>query len=143
MNSSLHVLPLINACLNGLAGLLLVAGLIHIKAGRRETHRKCMVAAFVTSCVFLLLYLVHKYLLGSVHTPFKGPEALKPWYYGMLFSHIVLAASVPFLALITLRRGAAGDLERHKKIARWTWPIWMYVSVTGVLVYLALYQIWN
>lgn len=143
MNPSLNLLPLINASLNALAGVLLVAGLIHIKAGRREAHRKCMVAAFVTSCVFLLLYLVHKYLLRSVHTPFKGPEALKPWYYGMLISHITLAAAVPVLALITLRRGAAGDLERHKKIARWTWPIWMYVSVTGVLVYLALYQVWK
>lgn len=143
MNPPLNLLPLVNASLNGLAAVLLVAGLVHIKAGRREAHRKYMVAAFVTSCVFLLLYLVHKYLLRSVHTPFKGPEALRPWYYAMLFSHIVLAAAVPVLALITLRRGAAGDLERHKKIARWTWPIWMYVSVTGVLVYLALYQIWK
>ena len=142
MNPSTNLLPLINASLNGVAAILLVAGLIHIKAGRREAHRKCMVAAFVTSCVFLILYLVHKYLLRSVHTPFKGPEVLRPWYYGMLFSHILLAAAVPVLALITLRRAHAGDLERHKKIARWTWPIWMYVSVTGVLVYLVLYQIW-
>ncbi len=142
MNPSLNLLPLINASLNGLAGILLVAGLIHIKAGRREAHRKCMVASFITSCVFLLLYLVHKYLLQSVHTPFKGPDFLRPWYYAMLFSHILLAAAVPVLAWITLRRGSAGDLERHKKIARWTWPIWMYVSITGVLVYLVLYQIW-
>jgi len=140
--SSMNQLPLINASLNGLSAILLVAGLIHIKAGRREAHRKCMVSAFVTSCVFLVLYLIHKYLLRSVHTPFKGPEVLRPWYYAMLFSHILLAAAVPVLALITLRRAGAGDLERHKKIARWTWPIWMYVSITGVLVYLVLYQIW-
>ncbi len=138
----MNQLPLINASLNGLSAILLVAGLIHIKAGRREAHRKCMVSAFVTSCVFLVLYLIHKYLLRSVHTPFKGPEVLRPWYYAMLFSHILLAAAVPVLALITLRRAGAGDLERHKKIARWTWPIWMYVSITGVLVYLVLYQIW-
>lgn len=142
MISSMNQLPLINASLNGLSAILLVAGLIHIKAGRREAHRKCMVSAFVTSCVFLVLYLIHKYLLRSVHTPFKGPEVLRPWYYAMLFSHILLAAAVPVLALITLRRAGAGDLERHKKIARWTWPIWMYVSITGVLVYLVLYQIW-
>lgn len=77
MNHSLQFLPLVNACLNGVAGILLVAGLIHIKAGRRDAHRKCMVAAFVTSCVFLVLYLTHKYLLKSVHTPFKGPEFLR------------------------------------------------------------------
>lgn len=136
------VLPLINACLNSVAAILLVVGLILIKSGRREAHRRVMIAAFVTSCLFLVLYLVHKYLLGSVHTPFRGPDGLRVPYYVMLFSHIVLAASIPPLAIVTIRRGLVGDEVLHRKIARWTWPIWMYVSVTGVLVYLALYRIW-
>jgi uncharacterized membrane protein YozB (DUF420 family) len=139
---SKDLLPLINACLNGLATVLLVLGLIHIKAGRREAHMRCMISAFVTSCIFLVLYLVHKYLLKSVHTPFRGPESLKIPYYVMLFSHIALAAAVPPLAFVTIRRGLIKNYELHKKIARWTWPIWMYVSVTGVLVYLVLYRIW-
>lgn len=137
-----NLLPLVNACLNGLSCVLLVAGLVLIRSGRKEAHRACMVTAFSVSCLFLVLYLVHKWKVGSVHTRFAGPDALRIPYYLMLFTHIVLAAAIPPLAIITIRRGAAGDFERHRRIARWTWPLWMYVSVTGVLVYLALYQIW-
>ncbi len=140
MNPS--ILPLINACLNGISAVLLIAGLVLIRAGRRDAHRRCMLTAFAVSCLFLILYLTHKYLLKSVHTPFRGPDFLKTPYYIMLFSHILLAVSIPPLALITLRRGLAGQEALHRKIARWTWPLWMYVSVTGVLVYLVLYQIW-
>jgi uncharacterized membrane protein YozB (DUF420 family) len=136
------LLPLINACLNGVSAILLVFGLVFIRSGRREAHQRCMVAAFVTSCVFLVLYLVHKYLLQSVHTPFRGPDSLRIPYYVMLFSHVVLAASIPPLAIVSIRRGLIGNYDLHRKIARWTWPIWMYVSVTGVLVYLILYQFW-
>lgn len=139
---NLNLLPLVNACLNGVSCILLIAGLVLVRSGRKEAHRLCMMTAFSVSCLFLILYLVHKWKVGAVHTRFAGPEVLRMPYYVMLFTHIVLAAAIPPLAIITIRRGASGDFERHRKIARWTWPLWMYVSVTGVLVYLALYQIW-
>lgn len=139
---SAHDLPLINACLNGVSTVLLCTGLYFIKARRITAHRNCMMSAFVVSCVFLVLYLYHKYLVKGVHTPFPGPDSLKTAYYIMLFSHIVLAAAVPVLALMTISRGLKMKVELHKKIARWTFPIWLYVSVTGVLVYLVLYVFW-
>lgn len=136
-------LPLINACLNGLSAMLLVAGLILIRSGRREAHRRCMLMAFGTSCVFLVLYLVHKFVVvRGVHTPFRGPETLKIPYLIMLASHILLAISVVPLALFSIHRGLSQRFDEHRRIARWTWPIWMYVSVTGVLVYLVLYVVW-
>jgi putative membrane protein len=137
-------LPLINACLNGLATLLLIAGFVFIRQGRRDAHRNCMLSAFAVSCVFLLGYLYHKFVVvKGVHTPFKGPESLKPYYLAMLFSHIVLAIAVVPLALISIHRGLSQRYDAHRRIARWTWPVWMYVSVTGVLVYLVLYVIWR
>ena len=138
----MHTLPLINACLNGIAAVLLATGWLQIKRGNRIAHRNCMIAAFTTSCVFLVLYLIHKYLLRSVHTPFRGPDFLRLPYFVMLISHIILAITIVPMAIISMRRGLKGNLERHKAIARWTFPLWMYVSVTGVLVYLVLYQIW-
>lgn len=138
-----HDLPLINACLNGAATVLLCLGIVFIKAKRITAHRSCMITAFVISCVFLVLYLYHKYkVVNGVHTPFPGPDSLKIPYYIMLFSHIILAAVVPVLALMTISRGLKMKVELHKKIARWTFPIWLYVSVTGVLVYLVLYVFW-
>lgn len=137
-------LPFINACLNGLATLLLMAGFLFIRQGKRDAHRNCMLAAFAVSCVFLVGYLYHKFVVvKGVHTPFKGPESLKPYYLAMLFSHIVLAIAVVPLALISIHRGLSQRYDAHRRIARWTWPIWMYVSVTGVLVYLVLYVIWR
>lgn len=137
-------LPLLNACLNGTSGCLLVLGLLFIKQGRREAHQGCMISAFATSCVFLVSYLYHKiFVVHGVNTPFPGPAGLKPWYLLMLFTHVVLAIAIVPLALITIVRGVKGRLELHRKIARITWPIWMYVSVTGVFIYLALYQIWS
>ena len=137
-------LPLLNACLNGTSGCLLVLGLVCIKGGRREAHQRCMVSAFFVSCAFLVSYLYHKILVvHGVNTPFPGPAVLKPWYLLMLFTHVVLAIAIVPLALLTIVRGIKGRLELHRKIARVTWPIWMYVSVTGVLIYLALYQIWR
>jgi uncharacterized membrane protein YozB (DUF420 family) len=136
-------LPLINASLNALSGVLLVVGLVLVKTGRKEAHRRCMLAAFATSCVFLVLYLVHKYwVVRGIHTPFRGPDSLKGPYLAMLFSHIVLAVAVVPLALISIHRGLHGRFPEHRRIARWTWPVWMYVSVTGVLVYLVLYVWW-
>jgi putative membrane protein len=138
-----HDLPFINACLNGVATVLLCAGFYFIKTKRIIAHRNCMITAFVVSCVFLVLYLYHKYaVLKGFHLTFPGPESLKIPYYVMLFSHIILAAVVPVLALMTINRGLKMKVELHKKIARWTLPIWLYVSVTGVLVYLVLYVFW-
>lgn len=140
---NLNQLPLINACLNGLSGVLLVIGLILIRSGKREAHRRCMLTAFGTSCVFLVLYLVHKFLVvRGVHTPFRGPDALRIPYLAMLASHIILAICVVPLALISIHRGLRERFDEHRRVARWTWPIWMYVSVTGVLVYLVLYVFW-
>ncbi|KAB2674361.1 MAG: DUF420 domain-containing protein [Verrucomicrobia bacterium] len=136
-------LPLINASLNGFAACLLVLGLVLVKTGRQEAHRRCMLAAFATSCVFLVLYLFHKFwVVRGVHTPFRGPDFLKGAYLAMLFSHITLAIAVVPLALVSIHRGLHQRFPEHRRIARWTWPIWMYVSLTGVLVYLVLYVIW-
>ena len=136
-------LPLINASLNGLAACLLVLGLILIRTGRPEAHRRCMLAAFVTSCIFLVLYLVHKFwVVRGVHTPFRGPASLKVPYLCMLTTHVALAIAVVPMALITINRGLKQRFPEHRRLARWTWPVWMYVSVTGVLVYLVLYVIW-
>lgn len=138
-----HDLPLVNACLNGLSGILLVVGLVFIKQGRKEAHQRCMLAALVSSVVFLVSYLIHKiFVMKGINTPFAGPASLKSVYLAMLASHVLLAMAIVPLALMTLIRGMKGDFERHKRIARWTWPLWMYVSVTGVLIYLVLYRIW-
>ena len=136
-------LPLINATLNGTSAVLLTVGLILVRAGRVEAHRRCMMGAFAASCVFLVLYVVHKvFVAKGVHTPFRGPGVLKPWYLLMLFSHITLAVVIVPLALVTISRGLGGRIEQHRRIARWTWPLWMYVSVTGIAIYLVLYRIW-
>lgn len=137
-----HDLPLINACLNGVSTVLLCAGLYCVKTKRLAAHRNCMVSAFVVSCVFLVGYLYHKYVVvRGVHTPFPGPDFWKVPYLIMLFSHIALAMAVPVLALMTISRGLKQKVELHKKIARWTFPVWLYVSVTGVLIYLLLYVV--
>ena len=138
-----HDLPLINACLNGLATILLCAGLYFIKTRQIIAHRNCMISAFLTSCIFLAGYLYHKIaVVKGVNTPFPGPDFLRIPYRVMLFSHIVLAMAIVPLALITINRGLKLRVDLHKKIARWTFPIWLYVSVTGVLIYLVLYQFW-
>ena len=136
-------IPLLNACLNGLSSIFLILGLVFIKRGNRKAHERCMFSAFVTSGFFLVGYLIHKiFIVKGVNTPFAGPASLKLPYLLMLFSHVSLAILILPLALVTIARGLKGDDARHRKIARWTWPIWMYVSVTGVVIYLVLYQIW-
>jgi len=138
-----HDLPLINACLNGASTILLCTGLFFIKRKRIIAHRNCMLSAFVISCVFLVLYLYHKYaVLKGVHTPWPGPPEWKAAYLAMLGSHVVLAMLVPPLAFITISRGLKMRVEHHKRIARWTFPIWLYVSVTGVVIYFLLYRVW-
>jgi len=138
-----HDLPLVNACLNGTAGLLLIGGLIFIKRGSERAHQRCMIAAFATSCIFLVSYVIHKAIVvRGVNTPFSGPSSLKPWYLLMLATHVILAIAIVPLAIMTIRRGLADQRQSHRRLARWTWPLWMYVSVTGVVIYLVLYQIW-
>ena len=135
---TVHDLPALNATLNGTAAILLVLALILIKQGKREAHKRVMLAAFCVSVVFLISYLIYHAQVGSVRYQHEG--ILRALYFMILISHTVLAAAVPFLAVITLRRGLAGKFVSHKAIAKWTLPIWLYVSVTGVVVYLMLYQ---
>jgi uncharacterized membrane protein YozB (DUF420 family) len=139
VNLSLHTLPLINAILNGTAALLLIVGYTFIRRGNVKAHRRTMLTAFSVSCVFLVSYLVYHYHVGSVR--FDKPGWVRVTYLWILATHTVLAATVPVLAIITLTRALTGNYVKHRAIARWTWPIWMYVSVTGVVVYVLLYQV--
>lgn len=133
-------LPALNAGLNGLATVLLAVGFICIRTGRKEAHRRCMMAAFVTSTVFLIGYVTHKILVRGVHTRLGAEGTVLRLYYLMLFTHVVLAAGIVPMAVLTIRRARRGDFESHRRLARWTWPLWMYVSVTGVLIYFMLYH---
>lgn len=135
---TVHDLPSINAALNATAAVLLVWGYVLIRRRRIQTHRKVMLAAFVTSSLFLVCYLVYHAQVGSVHFP--GTGAIRVLYFSILGTHTLLAATVPVLAIITLNRGLGARFDKHRAIARWTLPIWLYVSVTGVVVYLMLYH---
>jgi len=135
---SVDDLPTLNAILNGLAALLLTAGLIQIKRGHIETHRRFMIAAFTTSVLFLISYVTYHAQAGS--RPFPGTGLWRTVYFVVLIPHIVLAAAVVPMALVTLRRGLARRDAAHKSIARFTLPVWLFVSVTGVIVYLMLYR---
>ena len=133
----IHALPALNATLNGTAAVLLVCGYLLIRRGRIQVHRRVMLTAFGVSIAFLISYLVYHAQVGSV--AYQKTGFIRPVYFTILITHTVLAATVPFLAIVTLRRGLRADFKRHRKIARWTLPIWLYVSVTGVVVYLMLY----
>jgi protein SCO1/2/putative membrane protein len=133
------VLPSVNAALNATSAVLLVWGYTLIRRKRIHTHRKVMIAAFIASCLFLVCYLVYHAQVGSVR--FGKTGAIRTVYLSILGTHTILAAAVPVLAILTLRRGLAGRFDRHRRIARWTLPIWLYVSVTGVVVYLMLYHL--
>ena len=126
-------LPTVNAFLNGTSAVLLSVGYFFIRQKRVATHRACMLAAFGTSSLFLVSYVVYHYHVGS--TPFRGTGLVRPIYFTLLISHIALAAPIIPLALTTIYRAWAGQFERHRRLARWTLPIWLYVSVTGVIVY--------
>jgi uncharacterized membrane protein YozB (DUF420 family) len=130
--------PTLNACLNATAAALLVAGFILIRRRRIDWHRRVMIAAFGTSVAFLISYLIYHYQAGSVR--FEKTGAIRTVYLAILLTHTTLAAAVPFLAVITLRRALGARFEAHRRLARWTLPIWLYVSVTGVIVYWMLYR---
>jgi putative membrane protein len=133
-------LPAVNATLNATSGCLLLAGFYFIRRGQILRHRASMIAAFITSSLFLASYLVYHAHVGS--KPFPGHGPIRAMYFSILITHVLLAAVIVPLALVTLRRGWIRDVERHRRIARWTWPLWMYVSVTGVVIYLMLYRLY-
>ena len=135
---TVHDLPAVNASLNAISGVLLLTGYGLIRTGHITQHRRCMIAAFVASSAFLVCYIVYHAQVGSV--PFTRQGFVRPLYFTILITHVTLAATVPPLAIVTLSRGLKGRYPQHIRIARWTFPIWLYVSVTGVLVYVLLYQ---
>ena len=139
---TVHDIPAFNATLNAAATVLITIGFILIKSGNRSGHRAVMLTAGVVSAVFLVGYVSHKIMIRGVHTPFGGEGAIRTVYYTMLISHILLAISIAYLVPKTFLLAIKGDYERHRAWARWTFPIWYYVSVTGVLVYFFLYRWW-
>lgn len=141
----LAALPMVNASLNALSTVLLIAGMVLIRKGRRNAHRNVMLSAFAVSVVFLGCYLtyhqgLHHYT-GTHGKSFTGTGGLKAAYYSILISHVVLAAVVPILAIVTIVRGLKADWDRHRRIAKITFPVWLYVSITGVVIYLMLYHL--
>lgn len=133
-------LPLVNAILNGTCAALLLIARNKIKRDKRDQHKKLMIAAFCVSVLFLISYLTYHAEVGSVS--FKGQGWSRPVYFTILITHTILAAAVPILAILSLRRGLRSEFAAHRKISRYTYPIWLYVSVTGVLIYVMLYHIW-
>jgi uncharacterized membrane protein YozB (DUF420 family) len=131
-------LPALNAALNSLSAVWLTVGYIFIRQKKIAAHKACMIAALITSALFLASYLIYHYHAGS--KPFAGHGAIRTVYFSILLSHTVLAAAIVPLALITLMRALKQRFDKHKRIARWTLPIWFYVSVTGVMIYWMLYQ---
>ena len=134
-------LPAVNASLNAVATLLLVRGRLLARAGRVDAHRRTMLTAFGVSSLFLALYVLHKASRSFESTTFHAEGVAKLAYLVMLVSHVMLAASVPVLAILLIRHGLAGRIAAHRRLARIAWPIWMYVSVTGVLIYVLLYHL--
>ena len=139
MTAMLEVLPSLNAFLNSTCALLLLVGHHKLKLGNREAHRKLMTSAFIVSVCFLISYLTYHAFHGT--TQFMGEGWIRPVYFTILISHTILAACVAPLAIISLRLGLKGRFVAHARLARWTYPIWLYVSFTGVAVYLMLYQL--
>jgi uncharacterized membrane protein YozB (DUF420 family) len=131
-------LPALNATLNALSTVLLITGWVFIHRGERQKHKRCMIAALVTSALFLTSYLIYHSQVGSV--PFRGTGWIRTVYFSVLIPHVILAAAIVPPILITTSRGLSAKYDKHRRIARWTLPIWLYVSVTGVIVYLMLYQ---
>jgi putative membrane protein len=137
LNAWLPFLPTLNATLNGISAILLVIAYVFIRQRRIDAHKRTMLTAFGMSVLFLTSYVIYHANIGS--KPYPGTGAMRTLYLSILIPHVILAAFVPFLAIITLSRGLKMDVARHKKIARWTLPIWLFVSVTGVIVYAMLY----
>ena len=132
-------LPAVNATLNGLSAVFLTAGYIFIRRKNQASHQKCMLGAVATSTLFLACYLTYHFKVGR--TVFRDPSWFRPIYLTLLFTHTVLAVTIIPMIFITLTRALKGRFDLHRKIARWTWPLWMYVSVTGVVIYALLYRI--
>ncbi len=139
MVNNFSIFPVINASLNGTSAVLLVTAHSMIKRGRVATHRGLMLAAVITSSLFLVSYLYYHAHVGSVH--FQGQGWSRPLYFSILISHTTLAAAIVPLVIITLSRALRQRFDRHRAIARWTYPIWLYVSVTGVIIYFMLYHL--
>ena len=137
---SISDLPLLNATLNGLAGIFLVSGYVLIKRGHQQLHKRCMLAALATSALFLVSYVTYHANAGS--RPFPGQGPIRLLYFTILITHVVLAATIVPLALVTAFRGLRAQFDRHVRIARWTFPLWLYVSVTGVVIYVMLYELY-
>ncbi len=137
---TLHDLPACNATFNGLAGVFLGFGYYFIKRGKMTAHRNCMIAAVCSSALFLTGYLTYHFTVHGI-TRFLNPAWFRPIYLTLLLTHTILAVVILPLIIITLSRALRQRFDKHKRIARWTWPLWMYVSVTGVIIYLLLYQI--
>jgi putative membrane protein len=141
--ADIHPLATVNALLNGLATVLLIVGFVLIKRRREYAHRQVMLAAFGVSVAFLISYLAyHVWPVGAKATPFAGEGAVKVTYYAVLIPHIILAAAVPFLAMRTIYLGLANRRTAHNRWAKWTFPIWLYVSITGVVIYWMLYHLY-
>lgn len=145
-NMNLDFLPGFNAILNALATVLLVAGYLFVRRRRIDSHRRCMLGAFGISILFLVCYVAHKIWRaasdGGMHTPFHGKGVWQAIYLVILLTHLVLAMAVPFLAVRIILLARAGRIDRHRRLARITLPVWLYVSLTGVVIYLMLYH-WN
>ena len=133
-------LPAVNATLNALAAIFLTTGYVLIRRGRRELHKRCMLAALTTSALFLVSYVIYHANTGS--RPFPGQGVVRVVYFAILITHVTLAVAILPLALTTAARGLTAQYERHVRIARWTLPLWLYVSVTGVVIYLMLYRLY-
>jgi protein SCO1/2/putative membrane protein len=136
---TVHDLPAINAALNGTSAILLLVARNRIKHKAVRQHRALMITAFATSILFLICYLIYHYEVGIIH--FGGTGLSRPFYFTLLTSHTILAAAVPILATLTLIRGLRARYNKHVKIAKWTYPVWLYVSATGVIIYFMLYQL--
>jgi uncharacterized membrane protein YozB (DUF420 family) len=144
MKNFIFTLPHVNAFLNTVSAALLVTGYVLVRRGRIEAHRRAMLAAFIVSTAFLASYVTYHtllaYYLGQGPTRFRGEGFVRPVYFTVLLTHTVLAVAVVPFILLTLRRGLRRQDERHRRLARWTLPVWLYVSVTGVVVYAMLYH---
>ena len=146
MKDFIFTLPHVNALLNATSGIFLITGYVLIRRRRIKAHRRIMIAAFIASIIFLISYVLYHsllaYYLGQGPTKFKGEGMIRPVYFFILITHTFLAIIIVPFVIITLRRGLKGNYDKHRRIARWTFPLWLYVSVTGVIVYLMLYQIY-
>ncbi len=142
MGITINQLPHLNAILNGLASLLLLAGFFQIRRRNERAHSALMLAAFVTSIAFLISYLTYHFEVPSKKFPLTAPVGVRYFYYGLLLSHVVLAITVPFFAVAAIVLGLRQKRSAHRRVVRWGFPIWMYVSVTGVVVYVMLYQLY-